>query len=226
MKRCLIVLSLMLAMQVVRAQLPQFSSQSFAGWTYTNPATPLNATNILKNAIILYTTSTGLQQTLVSPQFACYGGQTINMDVTWITDQWQDDGFDVSKVVLTAALLDAEGLAVDSVTVGPDPARVSRTNHLHLAITVPAGMTRAVLRFASWRADVNNCGAVRQIDMVSTLKGDVNLDGEVSVADINAIIQVVSGASVADDLRSRADVNGDNEVTVADINSVIELILQ
>lgn len=56
---------------------------------------------------------------------------------------------------------------------------------------------------------------------LSTLKGDVNGDGEVNIADINAIIDMIlSGRSDA-----TGDVNGDGEVNIADINAVIDLIL-
>lgn len=223
MKRILPLLAAMVMALAASAQVPQFSSEDFAGWTYTNPAIPLNQSTILNNRIVLYTTSTGLQLTLTSPDFSCFGGQVINMRVTWITDQWKDSGFDVNKVALTAALLDANGVAVDSVTM--IPVNVSRTNYLNMSITVPRGMTSAALRFASWKANVNNCGAVREISITSVLKGDVNLDGEVTIADINAIIQVILGGQVSDDLRGRADVNEDKEVTVADINSVIDLIV-
>lgn len=223
MKRILPLLAAMVMALAASAQVPQFSSEDFAGWTYTNPAIPLNQSTILNNRIVLYTTSTGLQLTLTSPVFSCFGGQVINMRVTWITDQWKDSGFDVNKVALTAALLDVNGVAVDSVTM--IPVNVSRTNYLNMSITVPRGMTSAALRFASWKANVNNCGAVREIAITSVLKGDVNLDGEVTIADINAIIQVILGGQVSDDLRGRADVNEDKEVTVADINSVIDLIV-
>ena len=223
MKRLLPLLAAMVMALAASAQVPQFSSEDFAGWIYTNPAIPLNQSSILNNRIVLYTTSTGLQLTLTSPDFSCFGGQVINMRVTWITDQWKDSGFDVNKVALTAALLDANGVAVDSVTA--IPVNVSRTNYLNMSITVPRGMTSAALRFASWKANVNNCGAVREIAITSVLKGDVNLDGEVTIADINAIIQVILGGQVSDDLRGRADVNEDKEVTVADINSVIDLIV-
>lgn len=223
MKRLLPLLAAMVMTFAASAQVPQFSSEDFAGWIYTNPAIPLNQSSILNNRIVLYTTSTGLQLTLTSPVFSCFGGQVISMRVTWITDQWKDSGFDVNKVALTAALLDASGVAVDSVTT--IPVNVSRTNYLNMSITVPRGMTSAALRFASWKANVNNCGAVREIAITSVLKGDVNLDGEVTIADINAIIQVILGGQVSDDLRGRADVNEDKEVTVADINSVIDLIV-
>ena len=223
MKRLLPLLAAMVMALAASAQVPQFSSEDFAGWIYTNPAIPLNQSSILNNRIVLYTTSTGLQLTLTSPDFSCFGGQVINMRVTWITDQWRDSGFDVNKVALTAALLDVNGVAVDSVTA--IPVNVSRTNYLNMSITVPRGMTSAALRFASWKANVNNCGAVREIAITSVLKGDVNLDGEITIADINAIIQVILGGQVSDDLRGRADVNEDKEVTVADINSVIDLIV-
>ena len=53
------------------------------------------------------------------------------------------------------------------------------------------------------------------------LTGDVNVDGEVNIADVNAVIDVsVSGTALP-----IADVNGDGEVNIADINAVIDIIL-
>ena len=57
------------------------------------------------------------------------------------------------------------------------------------------------------------------------LKGDVNADGEVNVADINACIDIILGGDANSDVRSRADVNGDAEINVADINAIIDIIL-
>ena len=52
-------------------------------------------------------------------------------------------------------------------------------------------------------------------------EGDVNNDGEVTIADVNAIIDtILMDAAFAD-----ADVNHDGEVNIADINTVINLIL-
>ncbi len=50
---------------------------------------------------------------------------------------------------------------------------------------------------------------------------DVNSDGEVTIADINIIIDDILAGKGED----RCDVNGDGEVTVADINFVIDVIL-
>lgn len=57
------------------------------------------------------------------------------------------------------------------------------------------------------------------------LPGDVNHDGEVNIADINAIIDIILGGNADGDTRHRADVNGDGEVNIADINAVIDIIL-
>ena len=58
---------------------------------------------------------------------------------------------------------------------------------------------------------------------VDSLKGDVNADGEVSIADVNCVISIILGHP--DIYEGRADVNSDGEVTIADINAVISYIL-
>jgi len=50
---------------------------------------------------------------------------------------------------------------------------------------------------------------------------DANGDGEVNIADINTIIDVILSGG----LLPAADVNGDGEVNIADINFVIDFIL-
>ena len=56
-----------------------------------------------------------------------------------------------------------------------------------------------------------------------TVMGDVNGDGEVNIADVNAVIDVILGGGGQTNLQ--ADVNGDGEVNIADINAIIDLIL-
>lgn len=55
--------------------------------------------------------------------------------------------------------------------------------------------------------------------------GDVDGDGEVGISDVNALLDILLGAEVSDQMRSRADVNEDGEVTVSDINAVVNIIL-
>ena len=56
-----------------------------------------------------------------------------------------------------------------------------------------------------------------------TLRGDVNADGEVNIADVNCIIGIILGGP--DIYGGLADVNVDGEVNIADINAVIGIIL-
>lgn len=57
------------------------------------------------------------------------------------------------------------------------------------------------------------------------LPGDVNRDGEVNVADINATITIILGGIVDEQTMERADVNGDREINIADVNAIIKIIL-
>ena len=56
---------------------------------------------------------------------------------------------------------------------------------------------------------------------VDSIFGDVNHDGEVNIADVNALIdRVLCGEG---DLMPY-DLNGDSEVNIADVNVIIDLI--
>ncbi len=56
---------------------------------------------------------------------------------------------------------------------------------------------------------------------VSNIEGDVNADGDVTIADINVLIDdIMSGRG-----DSQCDVNHDGDITIADINYLIDLIL-
>ncbi len=65
------------------------------------------------------------------------------------------------------------------------------------------------------------------------IPGDVNGDGEITVADANSVIDVVimgGNAShpripIDEDGNYIGDVNGDGEVTIADVNAIIDMIL-
>ena len=57
------------------------------------------------------------------------------------------------------------------------------------------------------------------------IKGDVNGDGEVNIADVNCLIDVILGVRTADEFEGRALVNDDDEVNIADVNAVIDIIL-
>ena len=54
--------------------------------------------------------------------------------------------------------------------------------------------------------------------------GDVNGDGEVNIADINAIINIILGGNASPEVRQRADVDKNTEINIADVNAVINII--
>ena len=66
----------------------------------------------------------------------------------------------------------------------------------------------------------------RNVDAGTTpqpdVPGDVNGDGEVNIADVNALIDQILTGNTSDS----GDVNGDGEVNIADVNAVIDIILQ
>ena len=64
---------------------------------------------------------------------------------------------------------------------------------------------------------------VRTFVYHATVQGDVNGDGEVNIADVNAVIDlVIAGGGMGHPL---ADVNEDAEVNLADVNAIIDMIL-
>lgn len=55
--------------------------------------------------------------------------------------------------------------------------------------------------------------------------GDVNADGKVDIADVNAVINIMLGKLLASDFPGNADVTDDGKVDIADVNTVINLML-
>ena len=75
---------------------------------------------------------------------------------------------------------------------------------------------------------LNTWGAVHDVIDRHMLLGDVNNDREFSVADIQAMIEILLGHEGDFDAATliRADANRDNELQLADINAIINLILK
>ena len=54
------------------------------------------------------------------------------------------------------------------------------------------------------------------------IAGDVNVDGEVNIGDVNAVVDIILSGTVADN----ADLNADGEINIADLNALIDMILK
>ena len=55
--------------------------------------------------------------------------------------------------------------------------------------------------------------------------GDVDGDGEVTVSDINVVIDLILGGEYSEEEMTRADVNDDSEVNISDVNMIIDIII-
>ena len=88
-------------------------------------------------------------------------------------------------------------------------------NQSKVPLTVPAGALDRYKEAEQWREFMFDAG---------WLMGDVNLDGEVNIADVNMIVRIIQGAEYDEGTMTRADVNGDGEINIADINVIIKII--
>lgn len=130
-------------------------------------------------------------------------------------------GGTTSKLVVSGAATELAALGVNYVSIY----RMKATLNDGLAITSPAGAY-----FNSNGTVVNSDGStvvnqVVRIKKPAATRGDVNGDGNVSIADVTALIDYLlsnnaSGVNVA-----AADCNGDNNVSIADVTALIDFLL-
>lgn len=55
--------------------------------------------------------------------------------------------------------------------------------------------------------------------------GDINTDGEVTIGDVSALIDILLGSEVDLDMLIRGDLNKDGEVTIGDVSALIDILL-
>ena len=64
--------------------------------------------------------------------------------------------------------------------------------------------------------------ALTSVSAVAAVRGDVNNDGEVTISDVNMVIDII----LSDSADLAGDVNNDGEINIIDINTVIDIILR
>ena len=57
------------------------------------------------------------------------------------------------------------------------------------------------------------------------VKGDVNGDGQVTIADVTTLIDMLLGAGNTGGYYTPGDVNMDSHVTIADVTALIDMLL-
>lgn len=108
----------------------------------------------------------------------------------------------------------------DLVVSSSDPtvAAARVVNNSIQVVGVKYGTAIITVGSADGLAQTDSCFVTVYSD---TIKGDVNGDGEVNIADINAVIDMILSGS----FEINGDVNADGEINIADINAVINQIL-
>lgn len=67
----------------------------------------------------------------------------------------------------------------------------------------------------------------KEIAETTVIPGDVNKDGSVTVADLEALVKILLGTNTAEDdyNMEAADVNGDEEITVGDVSALVDILV-
>lgn len=113
----------------------------------------------------------------------------------------------------------------DFVVSSSDPtvAAARVVNNIIQVVGVKYGTAIITVGSADGLAQTDSCFVTVYSD---TIKGDANGDGEVNIADINVIVNIILGGRADPATMDRADVNDDGEVNIADINAIIDIILR
>ena len=82
-----------------------------------------------------------------------------------------------------------------------------------------------IVQTSGSRVNIDDITIYGPTDPAPILPGDVNGDGEVNIADVNIVIDLILGGTADEGILKRADVNGDGEIGIADSNFIIDIIL-
>ncbi len=164
-------------------------------------------------------------------------------EVTWIArGAYQDQG--ITMVILPAQITNLEHSCFEGCeylteiyNFSHEPQGCMSTtfedyHYYNRTLYVPRGTKEIYEQVPVW----GSFRHIEEFDATTIIPGDVDGDGEITVADANATIEVIiNGGSSHGHTRvpnpdgggwvNLADVNGDGEINIADINAIINMIL-
>ncbi|MBR5685491.1 MAG: endonuclease [Muribaculaceae bacterium] len=108
------------------------------------------------------------------------------------------------------------GLGTVTVTKGT-------LQHYVLDIDTDLPVRFGISQMSGSRVNIDDITIYRRTQV--DLRGDVNGDGEVNIADVNALLNIILGGEADAATMVRADINEDGEINIADVNAVIDIIL-
>jgi len=83
-------------------------------------------------------------------------------------------------------------------------------------------------RFSCYSSKLSGLQIYRKVSSTEAEKGDVNKDGEVTIADVTALVNIILGKDNTEPYQydhGAADVNGDEGITIADVTALVNIIL-
>ena len=107
------------------------------------------------------------------------------------------------------------------ITLGDITVTRGALQHYTLEIYVNSKVRFRIVQTSGTRVNIDDITIYGRVPEPQPLKGDVNGDGEVNIADVNFLINDILSAVIHDN----DDVNEDGEVNIADLNAVIDIIL-
>ena len=163
-------------------------------------------------------------------------------EVTWIArGAYQDQG--ITMVILPAQITNLEHSCFEGCeylteiyNFSHDPQGCMSTtfedyHYENCTLYVPLGTKEIYQQVPVW----GSFRHIEEFDATTIIPGDVNGDGEITVADANSVVVIINGGSSHGHTRvpnpdgggwiNLADVNGDGEINIADINAIINMIL-
>lgn len=99
-------------------------------------------------------------------------------------------------------------------------AAISNTTSFTVTSAVATGISNGTYKVVAAQGDGKDYAMGEKFSN----SGDVNGDGEVSIADVTALVNIILGKG-GNYSRDAADVNGDGSVTVADVTALVNIIL-
>ena len=201
--------------QIIATVLPNGAYPNIITWTSTDPSIA-----IVSNGIIS-AVAEGECDVIAS----CFNLQAVchvivKNDVQTIITLDQHELRIKPNEMTTLTATSSSDFLPDLVVSSSDPtvAAARVVNNIIQVVGVKYGTAIITVGSADGLAQTDSCFVTVYSD---TIKGDVNGDGEVNIADINAIIDMILSGS----FEINGDVNADGEINIADINAVIDQIL-
>lgn len=150
----------------------------------------------------------------------------MDLEVTEVnkSDRLNESNFFVAYNILSGNVLRVLGYNLQNAPIGGESGEI-------LSITMKDKNAESASQISEWSASLKAPDFVTETSLTETILpeistnilGDVNKDGDVSVGDISAVINIIKGNREGYDLVA-ADANLDGDISVADISAIISII--